>query len=439
MASLINNSNSSSALISTILASEGSLRNDFIYEETAKVVPPHSFTVQTIVATSGTVGANQSVNFDLAKQGLLTRLLANITFDHDSTDFTGRTPTNFLHMIESVELLTSGRRICIITANDILAIMSDMPYHVRRAYQEAYKMGETGTGTGFVSSGGATGVMGERRVVVPLDLFFTEDVKLAINSNFEEPHRVVIKFSDCKQYFKTNTLTAMPPTSCELLAEYREPPNKLFDEIVEENYDSGLLSKLITSYTSNPVKTITLDDTNASSSGFTARDTTTIDLKETACVEAIYVMAYCPASSFTTQAEGAVGANVCLELDQVRLSANGMDIMNVPAEMLQYWGRRENSKHRYSSAGISEDNTVGLEHVYKIDFGYTSEGVSNLLSMRELNNPQLHLTFAKRGKASPFTDDSRNGKSCNIHVQYATKQLLTIQASNGRANLSLNN
>ena len=121
MSSIINNSNSNSALINTINASESRM-NPNVYS--TKTIYPSAATVYTETQkSSGTIGASQSITFDLMKYGIAQQILLCYT----KVGAAGATAAyDFLDVIDRIELLSASKVIDTLTNRDILAQLSDL-------------------------------------------------------------------------------------------------------------------------------------------------------------------------------------------------------------------------------------------------------------------------------------------------------------------------
>ena len=76
-------SNQSSAVVATVLESE--VENPFIYQETGRMIAPHSMKIATVTSSSGSVGVNKTLSFELPKQGLVLGVWANLTLPANSS------------------------------------------------------------------------------------------------------------------------------------------------------------------------------------------------------------------------------------------------------------------------------------------------------------------------------------------------------------------
>jgi hypothetical protein len=80
----------------------------------------------------------RTISWDLPKQGYLCRATLEFQYNYTATSSTDdhMTPLGLLNCIDSIELLSSGRRIQEFSCEVILAKMSDNPSHIGKAYEE---------------------------------------------------------------------------------------------------------------------------------------------------------------------------------------------------------------------------------------------------------------------------------------------------------------
>ena len=437
MSNTIINSNSNSALVSTLLESENAVVNPFVYAE-KNIVPPHSVQMVSIPPlNTANIVKNGTLDYDVPKQGIVRRMLLDCVFAKTvNSDI--KSKTNYLNAFESVELLSSGRRISLLTREGILAKMSDMPYTQRQAYLNAFDMGATT----FASASSVA----EDRIVFPLDFFFNDSNKYALITNFLEPLRVRVKLSGLEfQAKKDAGGSVLPPTisQANLMLEYRELPNVFTDKLIEQNYGDGMLTQLINQYSYETPKTFSITTTA------TEHQKVEVELKETGAVRAMYVIAEVHSegqhANPPTSADMA-GMDIPLPIKSIKLEAGGQVIMDVPGEYLQFWGRTDDSKNKYYSSGVQTGTASNDQHnlhfVYKIDFGMGKEDTSNVVSFRELASKKLTVHLLREqsgdtGHGRGFND--LQGKTGTLQVIYETASLMTTQSSTGRVNLSLSN
>lgn len=434
MSNTLINSNQNSALVSTLLESDNAIVNPFIYNEKG-IVPPHSVQVVSIPPlNSANLTVNGTVDYDIMKGGVLRRAFLDCIFTKN-VDADQQVYTGFLHMFKEIELLSSGRRISLLTTEGIMAKLSDMDGQARQSYRQALNMGVTS----LTSSG-----VQAYRVVLPLDFFFNENAKYSLITNFLEPLRVRVKWGDGGVHSKANTGTKAPTiTQCNLMCEYRELPNNFTDSLIEENYGDGMLTQLISQMSYETPKTFTMP----SSSETTVEREVEIELKENGAVKAIYIQAFVHHEQESSGASAAIqAADRPLPIKNVKFEAGGQVIYDVPGEYLKYWGRSCNDKGKYYSSGASfsadADSIDNIGNVLKIDFGVDRENTTNVISFRELSNPKVTVTLQRELNDTTGFGHNLTGlrsKTGTVQIVYETAQLMTTQSATGRVNLSLSN
>lgn len=433
MSNVLINSNQNSALVATILESSDAIKNPFIYAED-NIIPPHSVQYLSVAPINPSqLVMSGTLDYDLPKNGLIRRIYVDASFTK-TTGSNGSVVTGFLFNFESIELLSSGRRICLLTTEGMAAIASAMPDYVRRAYERSLHMGKTTSPT-------ATDVNVDK-VCFPIDMFFSEGDRYALNTSFTEPLRIRIKLGNGNNANDDGVSKPHAITQCNLQVEFRELPNNYTDALIAENYGDGMLTQLIKNYTYETPTSYT------STTTATEFQTFTVDLKENGAVKALYVMCYLPHDANAALAK-VRQSDQFVKIDNVKLTASGQTIMDVPAELLGRWGKTKDGYDRcYSTSTSLTDagGTIGssLENIVKIDFGIGGDNCSNVISFRELSNPQLEITLKPAQITTPFNSQGHglaqlSSSICTCQVVYEVQQLMTTQSSTGRVNLSLSN
>lgn len=452
MSNVILNSNQNSALISTLRESDssGSIRSPVIYAEDT-IGPPHSIQIQAIEPVNTlTDYADKTISFDLPKQGYLCRMCLHFQVSHttktaSSTKLDVGTGMGFLNYIDSVELLSSGRRVQEFDKYTILAKMSDQPHHYVKSYEEALKLGSAGVSIGATDSTNTTDVL------LPLDMTFTSSLRHALNMDFVEPLRLRVRFAPNTGIMRTKTISgasyaalASDIPDVKLICEYRQLAASDADSAVQSNFGTGQLTQLVSTFAKAvPVRggSAFLEDAD---DGETEKPIV-CNLTENAAVESLYVM--CTVDSADALSKGNGGSapartnvfedsDTPLPIARIVFEASGQVIMDVPGEYLQHFGKRQDGVQRYAGTGLNADKTA---YVYKIEFGYDNRFCSNVVSFRELSNPRLTI-YPARHKGTKYTRTAHlSACTPTMRVVYETKQLMTTSAANGRVNLSISN
>jgi hypothetical protein len=142
MSNVILNSNQNSALVSTIRESDSAIKQFAVYSED-QIAPPHSLQILQIEPVNTLDDyKSRTISWDLPKQGYLCRVTLEFLYTYTAASATNdhMTKLGLLNCIDSIELLSSGRRIQEFSREVILAKMSDNPSHIGKAYEEGIGM-----------------------------------------------------------------------------------------------------------------------------------------------------------------------------------------------------------------------------------------------------------------------------------------------------------
>lgn len=459
MSNVILNSNQNSALVSTIRESESAVKNPVIYAEDT-IGPPHSLQITEIEPVNTLSDyKGRTISFDLPKQGYLCRVALRATLNYTAsaagtTLGTDQfTPLGLLNMVESIELLSSGRRIQEFDKHTVLAKMSDQPHHFVKSYEQAIKMGDhVAYEPSLANDAGQSMDM-----ILPLDFTFTSSLRHSLNMDFLEPLRLRIKFAsgiaalgatmvDTNEvYTQTGGSADMRTdsiTNVKLICEYRQLAASDADAAVQANFGSGQLTSLVSTFARAPevdgteiLKQGKLDDTT---NKVPQEAELTCNLTENAAVEAIYIMCFVPLTNAVqnvyqkkdggtdgqdndfkgqghTDADSAApkvqgkGFSVAesekpIPLESIRFEASGQVLIDCNAEYLQHFGKRQDGVQRYAGTALNDDVAA---YVYKLDFGYDNRFTSNVVSFRELSNPRITVRPTNSyGNPDKATEDS---------------------------------
>jgi hypothetical protein len=274
MTSIINSSNSNSALINTINASD-SKHNPNVYS-TKKIYPAADTTYVTTTKSSGSVGANQTMVFDLMKYGIAQQMLLVYSKDGAGSTISG---FDFLDVIDRVELLSSSKVIDTLTKYDLLAQFSNLDTSQFNIVNKS-----------VISNRGAPND-GKHKFVVPLVFGFFKDINTNLNLQFNEPMSVRVRWGANIKQSLVGAVT-IPDESVYLKLRYKAYNESDFSEILTENYNEPELNQMSTGYY----------DENASQKKLTAtadgelvkmdlkQPGVKVELKNTDCVNDFYVL-----------------------------------------------------------------------------------------------------------------------------------------------------
>ncbi len=436
-------SNSSSSLLSTISSSSAVMTNPYVYSQTSNV---SEFTSTQWVKTdpqSGTYTSNSTVNFDIAKMGLVGRCILDLPFEQAPNAVATDTlcPNYPIWAIQEIVLSSQGRTISRLDRSCIMARIGERPNYTKSGIEDSFLLSATGSviGTSFP----ATRTDDENHAYLTLDFAFNDD-QYALDTLFLQSCRISVVIGNLSALTKTTSSNAFSQSLAiatpALYIQYKNQNQMSSDALTSANYSSGLLSSILPTMVSESVAYKDFDATEG-----TINDIV-VNLKETSCVENIYVMAIVhPENSGTTAPTGdplAGGDNFagcCIPLHisgNIVFSSNGQNWFDLPARLIGTYGwESQEGRNAYSNCPEATLTTSGaMPYVYCLNMsqgGLITNHVQGLLSMRELSNP----TISFKCRSSAASADKKVG----IHICYSTRQLATVVASSGQYNISLSN
>jgi hypothetical protein len=442
MSNVILNSNQNSALVSTIRESDSAIKQFAIYSED-QIAPPHALQILQIEPVNTLDDyKSRTISWDLPKQGYLCRLTLEFMYNYTATSAANdhMTPLGLLNCIDSIELLSSGRRIQEFSREVILAKMSDNPSHIGKAYEE---------GIGMVTLPSGTAGAAHIRCLLPLDMTFSSSLRHSINCDFVEPLRLRVRFTDgdigrtfAANHYNT-VFTGVSISEAKLICEYRQLAASDADAVVQANFGSGQMTSLVSTF----AKAVPVVSPIVLGNGSADESPIHVELTENAAVENLYVMVHVPRADAIASIGDAPHADKdktmheCdrpFPLERIVLEASGQVLIDVPARYIQHFGKRQDGVQRYAGTSLQDDVAA---YVYKIELGFDNRFCSNVVSFRELSNPRLTVYPAKPVGHDKHNRRSEllNGYKPTVNVVYENKQLQTVSSANGRINLSISN
>jgi hypothetical protein len=346
MSSVINNSNTNSALVNTLIASD-SLMNPSVYS-IKPIVPPHAVTYAKCQPSNGSLTAGGTLNFQLNKYGIMSQILLNIQTDISTPRAV--LSNHIFSMIEQIDLLSSSRVVSTLTFDQLMAQFSNLPENKLRPIARTALLGDAGT----------VGVM---NYTLPLVFGLLGNVDTQPNNAFLEPMSLRIKWS-------ANLGTDVTLSDVYLNIRYRSYNEESNATILSQNYAKPMLNQLSSRfYTENRL-------TEAKTAGLA---TMIVELKNTDCVQNFYVMIK------------KVGEYFPVAIKSLVFKGSGQEICNLTEGMLQH------GKIDTDGFAVGQDAVVATNNLYNIacfQTGTYGDGVlSNLYSLREINAPQITVSF----------------------------------------------
>lgn len=373
MTSIINSSNSNSALINTINASD-SKHNPSVYS-TKKIYPAAATTYVTTTKSSGSVGANQTMVFDLMKYGIAQQML----LVYSKTKVAGQADVtlgdyDFLDVIDRVELLSSSKVIDTLTKYDLLAQFSDLDASQFNIVNNSCIK--------------ARAALATHQVVVPLVFGFFKDINTNLNLQFNEPMSVRVRWGANILQAGAGTVD-IPDSGVYLKLRYKAYNESDFSEILTENYNEPELNQMSTGFYDENATSRSYTQAAGAAAATQAFPLTgpgiKVELKNTDCVNDFFICF----KETTSYANATEVNHQPLKINRVRFTASGQEIFDMEGVELYY------SKLCVNGFSIQTSGTSNIDNVCKIQTGlweYAGGGTqSNTLSLRELNNPIIEV------------------------------------------------
>lgn len=431
MTSIINNSNANSALINTINASQSKM-NPNVYS-TKKIYPSSAVTYVKTQKSSGSVGPNQTMVFDLMKYGIAQQILLCYTKKGNAATTIGA--FDFLDVIDRVELLSSSKVIDTLTNADLACMWSDLDT------SQFNIVNKSAIAARAANAHGGTGV-GVHQFVVPLRWGLLSDINTQLNLQFNEPMSIRIRFGANPYQHSDGGAAANAPTIADddvfLKMRYKAYNEADFSEILAENYNEPELNQMSVGFYDESVVTKAFAPTAVASTALRMdldQPGVKVELKNTDCVNNFFVMVRevgVPAGGAGAGEAGNGGNFVPREILRLRMSASGQEIFDLQGEELFYSKLCMNGYSTLSNTGTS------LENISKIQTGlweYADGGTqSNTLSLRELNNPIIEVWFVYATNATGNGD-----RTYAVSVVEDAVKIYSTTSATGRLQVALTN
>lgn len=405
MSSIINNSNANSALINTINASSSKMNPD-IYS--TKTINPSSATVyQKTDSNSGSIGNGKTLSFQLLKYGICQQVLLT----YAKGDANGTNAYDFLEVIDRIELLSSSKVVDTLTNKDILAQLSNLEFSQFRTLNESV------VGARAKVAGGTGSIF----FTLPLVWGFMKQVNTNLNLQFNENMSIRVKFGpESNLGNSTGGATTNAVTECYLNVRYKNYNEADYSEILSQNYNEPELSQMITGFYDESTSIATL----ASGVNTNGVQGTSVELKNTDCVNSFYVM--------VREVSDGLTPKEAIPIDRVVMTASGQTIFDLRRQEFNY--------SKLCTNGFSTDGSNGssCENVVKIQTGLYEGGPNggpqtNTMSLRELNNPIISVFFSVAALGSPAE------RKFSVDVVEDALKIVSTVSSSGRVAVALTN
>ena len=403
MSNAILSSNANSSLINTLLGSE-SVKNPNVYS-TEEITPPYAATWQRCDPTTSTSIAGRTQTFEVMKYGYLQQALLCWEKSVSVTDALAAadaavSANDVIRCIDSIELMSAGRVVSMMTGDDIFAQFSDLteadsiPVRASALNERKGPIGANSSET--------------FKFCLPVVFPQFESIDTQLNCQFLEGLSFRVKWGVISNTPANTGTATIVADSAYMRLRYKAYPEEQVSEVLSSNFDQPELAQLSARWYSEPPES----HTAAGATG-----TATVELKNTDCVEDIFVMAY--VADATTEFKP-------VKVESVSLQASGQVLVEMSHEELLYARLGE---HGWScSQSIAEGGSAA--NVAKMQQGlYTWYKLSNTLSLRELNAPKVVVTL------SGLT----NNTVYSVRVSEKCSAIFSTTSATGRYNVALSN
>jgi hypothetical protein len=393
MSSVINNSNSNSALISTLIQSDN-LVNKNIYS-IKEIAPPHSLTYATNQPATADYRASGSCVYQLSKYGIISQIL----FNYKKTVIKEEkiAANDIFNVISKIDLLSSSRVISTLTSADLMAQFSNLEANKLIPIMRSGLSARDAVGTTLPT---------ESEFCIPL--VFGNGINNQLNSSFLEPLSIRVVFNTVnksKNGAGDDAFTGVI-SDATLNIRYKNYNEESLSKILSENYSNSQLNQLNSRFYDENTVPIVADGTGVMS--------VSSELKSTDCVMNFYVIVK------------EVGTAIPIACKTLLFTGSGQEIMSLNQQQLQY------ARIDEDGFSVGQDSLTGgseLWNIAKIQTGlWSNHTLSNLFSLREINAPKITVTFKTVGT-----------KSYEMIVVEESAAIFSTASASGRMDVALSN
>ena len=428
MANVQNNSNANSSLVNTMLGSD-SLMNPNVYT-TSMINPPHALTYSPMDPSNGSVVADGSTtSFQINKYGIISQILFSyekvVTRSNAGAVDVG--VNDIFAVIDKVELLSSSRVISTLTRYDLMAQFSSLPQDHFTPIDEGCVKGRVTTPTPTAGSSSTY------KYTIPLVFGFMLKQNTQLNASFLEPLSIKVYYG--KVGVNISPSSASPETCTavvnnpKLMVRYKNYQEEATAKILAENYSNPNLNMLLCRYyDENRSSLITV----APSATPEVR-TLQVELKNTDCVEDFYFVLVRSALGASATVPGDYTDFTPQPITSLKFSGSGQEFCNLDEAQLNY-GRIGSYGFSHALSEVAGGSNLARIKTFQTGI-YDEHMVSNTMSLREINNPLVEVTFlADNGDAS-----STNAAQYSLYVVEKCTSIYSVNSATGSLAISLSN
>ena len=414
MANAILNSNSSSALISS-LDSVSSNKNPYIYSYAQKGtlgaahVPAHSRTV-VVSQPTGTPNFGTNIDFPVIKADMLSNAFIKLVLTQNTGD-PAIANQGFLNMmVEEISLLTAGKVICSSRPFGRACLMSNKPYQVKKNLEKMFNLT---SGRQAIANGDTVAAY------IPLGFSCFDAPELNYNTSFVEPLLVRVRLAAANTYLDDNAGNPVNAaiSSIELIQVHRSlPADKLQKQIASNYSDTESLVRV------QPYDLIEENSTKVLNAAANQV------IEHTLTTNRVMTKIFIAVENTVSQVANAIDSfseGEYLPVANIKISGNGQNIIDCDGDLVKY-ALNSDSDSSNSAFAVGNNWDSSFPHnsnIYCFDLGFNKDPshMTNALSTREISDFKVTVTLTAGSNtlhrlrvclASPFLEsiNSASGK-----------------------------
>jgi hypothetical protein len=263
---------------------------------------------------------------------------------------------------------------------------------------------------------------------IPLTFGFMESIQNQLNSSFLEPLSIRVSWSVHNGNWTTGISNATELiTDAFLNIRYKSYPEAATANILASNYNQPELVQVMTRFYDESAITHT-------ATASVAKQKMSIELRNTDCVQDVYIMVRRLHAADTTQGAARTSYfSAPLPILDVKLTASGQTIFDLGEQSLQYMRLQSNGWSCAPIEAVSSDLS-GLRNIVKIQVGMydkscgCADKITNTMSLREMNATKIEIHFA-----------STDTHVYQLDVVENTTAIYSTSSAVGRLSLALSN
>jgi len=375
---------------------------------TEEITPPYAATWQRCDPSTSTAISGRTQNFEVMKYGYLQQALLcwEKTVKNTGADTAANAvvlnANDAIRCIDTIELMCAGRAVSTMTGDDIFSQFSDL------SESDSIPVRATAIGERKASGVMAANASLSFKFCVPIVFPQFEDINTQLNAQFLENISFKVKWGTLDNTALASSEASIVADSMYMRFRYKAYPEEQVSEVLSANFDQPELAQLTSKWYSESPQSF------STGAGETTKDVT-VDLKNTDCVQDLFVVAYPSTGAYNPQV-----------ISNLKLEASGQVLVEMSEQELHYTRLGE---HGWScSQSITDSGNVS--RVAKVQNGlYTWSKLSNTLSLRELNAPKVVVSLSGLTENTTYV----------VRVCEKCSAIFSTTSATGRYNVALSN